>query len=188
MDTIEVYSTTGGGTLLNYTMATGGGYSAAVAIGMITTAFNNIYSFNYVFTILHWLTNTRKLTIFTNVILILVVNVLFTPRTTFGPTHFRTSAMLKGQKLATELFPSYALNSGTTVVNIIDCAELCVKYLYCTTFSYNRATNVCRFVVGMNSTSDPLALAVHKMLKQFIHVFVILQADSGWNTYDLVAL
>ncbi len=47
-NTIEVYSTTGGGTLLPYTMATGGYYAAAVAI----------HSFYYVFTILQGLPTT----------------------------------------------------------------------------------------------------------------------------------
>ena len=113
---------------------------------------------------------------------------LFTLRTTFGPTHFRTGGIKREHKLATELFPNNALNNGIIMVNAIDCAKLCKKYLYCTTFSYNDVTTECRFVVGMNSTSHPAALAVQKMLKQFIHVFVTLQADSGWNTYDIVEL
>jgi hypothetical protein len=37
-----VYSTTGGGTLLPYTMVTGGGFASAVAIGM-TTEFKIIF-------------------------------------------------------------------------------------------------------------------------------------------------
>ena len=51
-----MYSTTGGGTLLPYTMVTGGWGAAAVAIGMTTEFKNNIYSFYYVFTILQSLT------------------------------------------------------------------------------------------------------------------------------------
>ena len=65
-----------------------------------------------------------------------------------------------GHKLATELFPNNALNNGTTVGSIFRCAQLCDKYMYCTTFSYNEATNECRFVVGMNATSVPAALEV----------------------------
>src|SRR6476469_4328062 len=97
--------------------------------------------------------------------------------------------MKRGQKLATELFPLNVVNNGTTMAtSIINCALSCNKYLHCTTFSYNDGTKECRFVVGMDSTSDPAALAVQKMLKQFIHVFVILEADSAWNTYDIVEL
>ena len=55
MNTIEVYSTTGGGTLLPYTMVTGSAQAAAVAIGMTTEFKNNIYSFYYVLTILQGL-------------------------------------------------------------------------------------------------------------------------------------
>jgi hypothetical protein len=113
---------------------------------------------------------------------------LFPLRPITGWEQFRTSGMKRGQKLATESFPNNALNNGTTMASMIECAHLCNKYLYCTTFSYNDGTKECRFVVGMNSTSHPAALAVQKMLKQFIHVFVILQADSGWNTYDIVEL
>ena len=51
---------TGGGTLLSYTMVTGGGYAAAVAIGMTTEFKNNIYSFYYVFTILQGLPTRRQ--------------------------------------------------------------------------------------------------------------------------------
>ena len=85
---------------------------------------------------------------------------LFTLRTNIGSTHYRTGGMMKGHKLATELFPNNALNNGTTMANVFDCAHLCDKYLYCTTFSYNEATNECRFVVGMNSTSNATALVV----------------------------
>ncbi len=56
-----MYSTTGGGTLLPYTMVTGGtSTSAAVAIGMTTEFKNNIYSFYYVFTILQGLPTTQR--------------------------------------------------------------------------------------------------------------------------------
>ncbi len=48
---------------------------------------------------------------------------LFTPRTTFGMAHYVTGGVKIGHKLATVLFPNNALNNGTTVVNIIDCAE-----------------------------------------------------------------
>ena len=41
-NTIEVYNTTGGGTLLNYTMVAGGNGAAAVPIGM-TTEFKIIF-------------------------------------------------------------------------------------------------------------------------------------------------
>ena len=85
---------------------------------------------------------------------------LFTPRTNIGMGHYRTGGMLKGQKLATELFPNNALNNGQIMGNIFRCADLCDTYMYCTTFSYNKPTNECRFVVGMNSTSDPAVLAV----------------------------
>ena len=85
---------------------------------------------------------------------------LFTPRTTFGMARYLTDGIKIGHKLATELFPNNALNNGTTMGHVMQCANLCNKYLYCTTFSYNKATNECRFVVGMNSTSDPAALEV----------------------------
>jgi hypothetical protein len=73
--------------------------------------------------------------------------------------HYRTGGMLKGQKLATQLFPNNALNNGQTK-SIFHCANLCDKYLYCTTFSYNKATNECRIVVGMNATGNATALVV----------------------------
>ena len=46
-----MYNTTGGGTLLPYNMTTGGGFAAALSIGMTTEFKTNIYSFNYVLTI-----------------------------------------------------------------------------------------------------------------------------------------
>jgi len=46
-NTIEMYSTTGGGTLLPYALTAGGGDAAAVAIGMTTEFKNNIYSFYF---------------------------------------------------------------------------------------------------------------------------------------------
>ena len=60
-----MYSTTGGGTLLPYTMVTGGYAAAAVAIGMTTEFQNNIYSFYYVITFLIQLIHdtTTKLTV-----------------------------------------------------------------------------------------------------------------------------
>ena len=119
--------------------------------------------------------------------LFLILAVDFSLRAMTGWERHRTSGMKRGQKLATELFPYNVVNNGTTMaISVINCALSCNKYLYCTTFSYNDATTECRFVVGMNSTSDPAALAVKKM--QFIHVFIILQADSAWNTYDIVEL
>ena len=42
-----MYNTTGGGALLPYTMVTGGGWAAAVAIGMTTEFNNNIDSIYY---------------------------------------------------------------------------------------------------------------------------------------------
>ena len=112
---------------------------------------------------------------------------LFTPRTNIGMGHYRTGGMLKGQKLATQLFPNHVLNNETTTGNVFECAHLCDKYLYCTTFSYNEATHECRFVVGMTSTSDPAALAVTSMLTIFMFSFFTLQADSGFDTYQIVA-
>ncbi len=127
------------------------------------------------------------MTLFTNVILILAVN-LFALRTIPNKTQHRTGGVKIGFKLATELFPYNVSNNGTIIGHIIDCARLCNKYLYCTTFSYNDATTECRFVVGMNATSDPAALVVQKMRQQFIHVFITLQVDSDFNTYDIVEL
>jgi hypothetical protein len=112
---------------------------------------------------------------------------LFTQRTNIGPTHFRTGGLKIGYKLATELFPNNALNNGTTMGNIIECAELCAKYLYCSTFSYNRATNECRFVVGMNATSNAMALTVYQqMCIAHCLLLCIFQADPGFNTYEIV--
>ncbi len=50
-----MYNTTGGGTLLPYTMVTGGYGAAAVSMGMTTELKINIYSFYYVLIILHGL-------------------------------------------------------------------------------------------------------------------------------------
>ncbi len=110
---------------------------------------------------------------------------MFTLRPITGWEQYHTSGMKRGQKLATELFPYNVLNNGTTMASMIECARLCNRYLYCTTFSYNDATKECRFVVGMNSTSDPGALTVQKMLNLFMFS---LQVDGGFNTYDIVQL
>jgi hypothetical protein len=105
---------------------------------------------------------------------------LFVLRTNIGPTHYRTDAMKKGYKLATELFPNNALNNGTTMGNIIECGELCVKYLYCTTFSYNHATHECRFVVGMNAASNATALTVpDKCVLHFVYYFTLFRPPAG---------
>jgi hypothetical protein len=113
---------------------------------------------------------------------------LFTLRTNSGQIYFRTGELKLGYKVATELFPNNALNNGTTMGHIIECAQLCVKYLYCTTFSYNRATNVCRFLVGMNAASNASALTVYqKMCIAPCLLLCTLQADSGFNTYEIVA-
>ena len=89
---------------------------------------------------------------------------LFVLRTSFSLTHYRTDGMKMGYKLATELFPNNALNNGVTLGHSLECAVLCVKYLYCTTFSHNDATNECRFVVGMNASSNATALTVYQQM------------------------
>jgi hypothetical protein len=84
--------------------------------------------------------------------------------------------MKMGYRLATELFPNNALNNGITMANIFECANLCDKYLYCTTFSYNDATHKCRFVVGMNTASNATVLTVSdKCVLHFVHSFALFR-------------
>ena len=112
---------------------------------------------------------------------------LFVLRTSVSETRYRTDGMKKGYKLATELFPNNALNNGVTLRHILECAALCDKYLYCTTFSYNDATNVCRFVVAMNSTSNAMVLTVYQqMCIALCLLFCTFQAAIGFNTYEIV--
>ena len=112
---------------------------------------------------------------------------LFVLRTSFSPTHFHADVMKMGYKLATESFPNNALNNGVTLGNSLECAQLCQKYLYCTTFSYNDATNECRFVLGMNASSNATALTVYQQMCIALYLlFYTFQADSGFNTYEIV--
>ena len=114
-------------------------------------------------------------------------NNLFVLRTNIGPTHYRTDGMKKGYKLATELFPNNAPNNGVTLRHSLECAALCDKYLYCTTFSYNDATNECRFILGMSATSNAMVLTVYQqMCIALCLLFCTFQADSGFNTYEIV--
>ena len=95
--------------------------------------------------------------------------------------------MKKGYKLATELFPNNALYNGVTLGNSLECAALCDKYLYCTMFSYNDATNECRFVVGMNVASNATALTVYQqMCIALCLLFCTFQAAIGFNTFEIV--
>jgi hypothetical protein len=98
-------------------------------------------------------------------------------------THFRTGGTNIGYKLVTELFPNNAVNSnGTILGQIINCAQLCAKYLYCTTFSYNRATNECRFVVAMNATSNATALMVESLAVLYIYNFIFRPTADSTRT------
>jgi hypothetical protein len=100
-------------------------------------------------------------------------------------TDFRIGEITIGQRLATELFPNNALNNGITMGNIIDCAHLCVSYLYCSTFSYNQITKECRFLVGMNATGNAAALIVGQIVILLL-ISLFVQAESGCNTYDIM--
>jgi hypothetical protein len=72
--------------------------------------------------------------------------------------------MKMDHKLKTELFPNNTPYNNVTLGHSLECAVLCHKYLYCTTFSYNDATNECRFVVGMNTTSNATVLMVYQQM------------------------
>jgi hypothetical protein len=70
----------------------------------------------------------------------------------------------------------------TILGQVIDCAHLCAKYLYCTTFSYNRATNECRFVVAMNVNSNATALMVESRCFILLLIFLFRLIASSTRT------
>jgi hypothetical protein len=114
-------------------------------------------------------------------------NPLFVLRTSFSQTHFHSNGMKMGYKLATDLFPNNALYNGVILGHSVECALLCEKYLYCTTFSYNDATHECRFVVGMNATSNATVLTVYQqMCIALCLLLYTFQAAPGFNTYEIV--
>jgi hypothetical protein len=65
-------------------------------------------------------------------------------------------------------------SSGMTIdqtVNMaMQCADTCMSYCLCQSFSYNRATSVCRVAVNLNATTNG----------------GMLVAAPGFNTYQRV--
>jgi hypothetical protein len=110
---------------------------------------------------------------------------LFASRITTAMFHFQYTGNTQDHVWSTSMYPMNMLNStGVTLAYIIDCAQLCLRYLYCSSFSYNKNTQECRFVVAVTATNNYTLLTVYFVFINICKVY--FQAQSAFNTYDIV--
>jgi hypothetical protein len=79
-------------------------------------------------------------------------------------SYFYKCFYLTGKVWSVENLPQNIIGNGKfTAANAIYCNVLCAKYLYCQSFSYNAATQECRYVMNMVAAQNASALSVNKI-------------------------